>query len=271
MPTFRLTLEYDGAAFEGWQSQPGEEHPTVQDALRQALERVTGGPARVTGSGRTDTGVHAEGQVASIRAETGMSARALGRALNGVLPRSVAVLACEPAAEDFDARRAARSKRYRYQIWNGPVRSPLRAARFAWEARPLDVEAMGEAAFGLLGEHDFACFQAAGSSVGHSVRSLTRAEVSGHPGGEIFVVLEGSGFLRHMVRNVAGTLIEVGLGRRSAADLPDLLASRDRGQAGPTAPSQGLTLVSVDYRDGAGGAASAMRRKGEHSSGKSVS
>lgn len=252
MPTFRLTLEYDGRGFEGWQSQPGADHPTVQDALRAAVERVTRASAHVTGSGRTDSGVHAEGQVAAVRVETAMAPDRLAGALNGVLPAGVAVLSCEAAPDDFDPRRQAVSKRYRYQIWNGPVRSPLRADRFAWEARPLDLGAMQRAARDLLGEHDFRCFQAAGSSVQTSVRTLTVASVDGVPGGEIRLELAGSGFLRHMVRNVAGTLIEVGLGRRPADSMPALVASRDRGQAGPTAPAHGLTLVEVVYPPRAG-------------------
>ncbi|MDH3212331.1 MAG: tRNA pseudouridine(38-40) synthase TruA [Myxococcales bacterium] len=246
MPTFRLTLEYDGRDFAGWQVQPGVTR-TVQGALESAFERVTGQRVRVIGSGRTDAGAHAEGQVASVRLETALAPAALQRALNGVLPVAVAVRAAELAPEGFDARRAARSKLYRYAIWNGPIRSPLRAAR-AWDVRPpLDAAAMGRAARAFLGTHDFASFQAAGSAVRTTVRTLTRFELEGCTRGEIFLWVEGDGFLRHMVRTLVGTLAEVGRGRRPERAMAAILATRERRSAGPTAPAGGLTLVRVDY------------------------
>jgi tRNA pseudouridine38-40 synthase len=249
MPTFRLTLEYDGAGFSGWQVQ-SQGQRTVQGTLTSALERVTGAPARVTGAGRTDAGVHAEGQVASVTVDTELSAEQLGRALNGVLPDHVAVVACAEAPADFHARYGARSKLYRYAIWNGPVASPLRRARRHRVVPPLDLDAMRKAAADLLGTHDFAAFQAAGSEVESTVRTLTRLDVTGVPRGEIDLWVEGDGFLRHMVRNLAGTLIEVGIGRREAADVARVLGSGDRSQAGPTAPASGLTLVRVEYDEG---------------------
>ena len=246
MPTFRLTLEYDGSGFAGWQIQRGGTR-TVQGALEAALERVTGCAVRVIGSGRTDAGVHAEGQVASVRVETGLGPEALQRALNGVLPADVVVRAAAIAPEGFDARRAARSKLYRYVIWNGPSRSPLRAPR-AWDVRPpLDLAAMERAASVFLGTHDFASFQTAGSAVRTTVRSIHRFDVEGCSRGEIRLFVEGDGFLRHMVRTLAGTLVEVGRGRRAAAALTAVLAARDRRRAGPTAPAAGLTLVRVNY------------------------
>jgi tRNA pseudouridine38-40 synthase len=196
--------------------------------------------------------VHAEAQVASFRLERAMEAEKLQRALNGVLPRDVAVRGVREVADDFDALRAARRKRYRYRIWNHPVRSPLRAAHFVHVPQALDLAAMARAAEALLGEHDFRAFQAAGSEVKTTVRRLDRLEVSGSPGGEVEILAEGSGFLRYMVRNLVGTLIEVGQGRRSAASLHAVLASRDRAQAGPTAPALGLVLEAVSYADGLG-------------------
>jgi len=247
VPTFRLTLEYDGRAFEGWQVQP-EGRRTVQGVLEAAVAQVTGGAGlRLTGAGRTDAGVHAEGQVAGLRVETTLSAARLGRALNGVLPEDVAVRACEAAPEEFHARYHARGKHYRYAVWNGPSRSPLRAARFHWVAAALDTAAMAEAAGHLVGRHDFASFQAAGSDVASSVRELSRLAVSGEPRGEIHLDVEGEGFLRHMVRILAGTLLEVGLGRTAVADVEEILAARDRSRAGVTAPAHGLTLVRVSY------------------------
>jgi len=246
VPTFRVLLEYDGRPFAGWQIQAGGE-PTVQGALQAAIAQVTGEAAGVTGSGRTDAGVHAEGQVASFALAGAWPPERLLRALNGVLPRAVAVRAVEPAPDGFDALRDATGKRYRYRIWNGAARSPLRAARFAHVPRPLDVVAMRAAAAGLVGEHDFRSFQAAGSETRTTVRRLGRLDVCGDPGGEIHIVAEGNGFLRHMVRNLAGTLIEVGLGRRDAGSMSALLAAVDRRAAGPTAPAEGLTLEHVHY------------------------
>lgn len=243
---FRLTLEYDGAGFQGWQAQSGDRR-TVQGVLESAVARITGEQTRVQGSGRTDAGVHAEGQVASVRLETPMPAERLRQALNGVLPPDLVVLALRPVPEDFDPRRSARSKLYRYALWNGPCRSPLRAARSLWLQQPLDLGAMREAAAALLGTHDFRSFQAAGSSVTTTIRALLRIEIRGASGAAVDLDFEGTGFLRHMVRNLVGTLVEVGTGRRAAADMAALLAARDRSRAGRTAPAHGLTLVRVRY------------------------
>jgi tRNA pseudouridine38-40 synthase len=243
---FRITLEYDGSEFAGWQRQAQGER-TVQGCLEQALGEIAGAPVTVTGSGRTDAGVHALGQVASAQLETRLGPETLGRVLNARLPRDVAVLSVALAPAGFDARRWATGKLYRYSIWNGRERSPLRARRFCHLPTPLDLAAMRAAAASLVGEHDFAAFQAAGSSATTSRRRLDRLAVEGARGGEISLEASASGFLRHMVRNLAGTLIEVGQGRRAADSMAELLASRDRSSAGPTAPALGLTLVRVDY------------------------
>jgi tRNA pseudouridine38-40 synthase len=243
---FRAILAYDGTDFAGWQRQAGGER-TVQETLAAALRRVCGAEPAVEGAGRTDAGVHAAGQVAGIEVETRLGAPELQRALNAVLPPDLAVLALEPTVPGWHPRRDARRKLYRYAIWNGPVRAPLRERFSHFVPRPLDAPAMAQAAAALVGTHDFRSFQAAGSGVRGSVRTLYRAEVLGKGGEEVALEFEGSGFLRHMVRNLAGTLIEVGLGRRPAASLPALLAARDRSRAGPTAPARGLTLVQVEY------------------------
>lgn len=245
MATFRLTLEYDGTEFEGWQIQAGPGR-TVQGCLLAALERISGAAAAVSGAGRTDVGVHAEAQLASARLETGLSAEALQRALNGILPSDLVVTRAEAAPDDFDARRAARSKLYHYRVWNAARRSPLRARYVHHVRQPLNVAAMRKAAAALLGEHDFSSFQAAGSSVKTSVRTLLRMEVIGQAGGDLRFEIEGTGFLRHMVRNIVGTLLEVGRGRREPDSIPALLARRDRKAAGPTAPARGLCLERVD-------------------------
>jgi len=244
--TFRLILEYDGADFEGWQIQPGERR-TVQQVLEIALARVTCERARVVASGRTDAGVHAEGQVASVRLETPLEPEVLRCALNGTLPADVAVRELTVARDGFDARRDATGKLYRYSLWNAPDRTPLRRRRVLCLQRPLDLARIRIAAENLLGEHDFAAFQGAGSQVKTSVRTLRRIDVTGEAGAQIDLWFEGSGFLRHMVRNLTGTLIEVGSGRRDPRGMVALLAARDRTRAGPTAPAHGLTLVSVSY------------------------
>jgi tRNA pseudouridine38-40 synthase len=253
---FRITLEYDGTEFAGWQRQAQGER-TVQACLEVALAEVVGEAVSVRGSGRTDAGVHALGQVASVLLETRLGPDELGRALNSKLPGDMAVVGLTLAPDDFDALSSATGKLYRYSIWNGPERSPLRARRFAFVPAPLDLAAMQEAAVGLVGEHDFAAFQAAGSNVQTTTRQLVRLDVSGEQGGEIHLEAQASGFLRHMVRNLAGTLIEVGQGRRAADSMGALLGSRDRSQAGPTAPAQGLALVRVEYPAAAGAAAAA--------------
>jgi tRNA pseudouridine38-40 synthase len=242
----RLVLEYDGTRFAGWQRQAQGER-TVQGVLGDALRRVCGGEARVEGAGRTDAGVHARGQVAGVQVETRLEPAELLRALNAVLPADLAVRSLEVAPEDWHPRRSARRKLYRYAIWNGRIRSPLRERFAHWVPQPLDAGAMAQAAAYLVGTRDFGSFQAAGSGVTHTVRTLFRAEVLGESGDALALELEGDGFLRHMVRNVAGTLIEVGLGRRTPESLPELLAARNRDLAGPTAPPQGLFLVQVGY------------------------
>jgi len=244
--TFRLTLEYDGTDFHGWQVQPGGRR-TVQGSLEEALARLTGQSVRVVGSGRTDAGVHAREQVASVRVESRFDAVALQRALNGVLPPDVVVAAATPAPDDFHARRDARSKLYGYRIWNGGRPSPLRARFSHWLPAALDLEAMTQAARACRGRHDFGSFQTAGSDVETRVRTISHLGVTGESRGEIEILVEANGFLRHMVRNLVGTLIDVGLGRRAPDSMAALLAARDRRRAGSTAPARGLTLLRVSY------------------------
>lgn len=252
MPHFKLTLEYDGARFAGWQSQRDRpDARSVQETLEAAIARVTGHTVRVEGSGRTDAGVHAEGQVASVSIDTDLAPEVLRRALGGVLPRDLAVIEVAVALPGFHARHDARSKRYRYRVWSGPTPSPLRRGRSHWVRTPLDLDAMRAAAAHLVGSHDFASFQAAGSDVRSTERSLERVDIGGESPGDVSFDFAGNGFLRHMVRNLVGTLLEVGTGRRDPDSLPALLAARDRALAGPTAPARGLCLVAVGYEDSA--------------------
>ena len=251
MTNYRFIIEYDGTDFEGWQAQ-AEGHRTVQACVSAVLARIVGAPISLTGSGRTDAGVHAQGQAANARLDTRLAPEALRNALNANLPDDISIQSLQPVADDFDARRSARSKHYRYAIWNHPVRSPLRARRSWWLRGRLDLAAM-EAAAGLLqGEHDFASFQAAGSSVASTVRTLAPVSIGGRAGGDVVLDFEGDGFLRYMVRNLVGTLAEVGLGRRAPDSLSGVLAARDRAAAGATAPALGLTLIGVRYADADG-------------------
>jgi tRNA pseudouridine38-40 synthase len=261
--TLKLTLAYDGTAYVGWQRQA--EGVSIQGLLEEALARFDGTPVAVHGAGRTDAGVHAIGQVASARVATVHDPAVIRRALNAMLPGDVRVLSVEEAPENFHARYSAAGKRYEYRIWQGPVQPPF-VRTWSWHLpHQLDIEAMGRAARALEGTHDFSAFQSAGGGVVSAVRTVTRARVErrvlppgvtgggadadgGEAGGYLVSVqLEANGFLRHMVRAVVGTLVEIGGGRRSEASVPQLLESHDRGASGPTAPAHGLVLVRVDY------------------------
>jgi tRNA pseudouridine38-40 synthase len=257
VPVVKLLLEYDGTRYCGWQAQPNG--PSIQAEVEQALSALHKGPRRVTGSGRTDAGVHALGQVCTFVEAAPLPEKAYVQGMNALLPDDIAVRAASLEPDGFDARRSSAGKRYRYRIENGPTRAPL-SRLVAWHVyRPLDAEAMRAAAAHLVGRHDFACFQASDCTCAHAVRVVRRCDVAGEPGGRIDVVLEATAFVKHMVRNVTGTLVEVGLGRRTAASLPELILSRDRALAGPTAPPQGLCLEEVFYgpRDWPGAATSA--------------
>jgi tRNA pseudouridine38-40 synthase len=247
----KLTLEYDGAPFVGWQVQPNG--PSVQGAVEAALDKLCGAPARVTGAGRTDAGVHARGQVASLDPPRDLPLSAWTAGLNAHLPPEVACVRAEEAPPGFDARRWARGKRYVYTLVRSPVRSPLWRGR-AWELRrPLDVAAMTAALPHLRGSHDFSALRAADCPATTTVREVRelsiRAELLRE--GELLEVrIEATAFLKHMVRNLVGTLVEVGHGKRSPDSLVELLDSRDRTRAGPTAPPHGLLLDEVFYLPG---------------------
>jgi tRNA pseudouridine38-40 synthase len=240
----KLTIQYDGTAYVGWQRQATG--TSIQGLIEAALEPIEGRPVTVHGAGRTDAGVHAVAQVASVALATGLDARALRRALNAVLPPDVRVTEVERAADDFHARFSAREKTYEYRIVSAPFVSPFEY-RYAWHLPyPLDVSAMQEAGRALLGTHDFSAFQASGSEVRTTERTLTMLDVAfDEP--HVCLVVSADGFLRHMVRAIVGTLVEVGTGRATAESVAEALASRDRARAGPTAPARGLFLISVAY------------------------
>jgi tRNA pseudouridine38-40 synthase len=247
MRRFRLTLEYDGSDFQGWQFQPDVR--TVQAVVEAAISEVTGEQRRIQAAGRTDAGVHAWGQVAHFDAATHLSAIELQRALNAVLPRDVAAREVREVASDFDARRDAVAKRYVYRILRRASPSPLRR-RYCWHIRgPLDLAAMRAAADELKGSHDFAALRGApgGPSVSEETqRTLDQLELLSD-GDEVRIRAEARSFLRYMVRNLVGTLVEVGQGRLTVARIPEILESRDRSQAGPTAPAHGLCLEVIRY------------------------
>jgi tRNA pseudouridine38-40 synthase len=245
MPVVRLVIEYDGTRYVGWQVQPNG--PSIQAEVERALATLRKAPVRVTAAGRTDAGVHALGQVVSFPEERPLPLEAYWKGMNALLPADVAVREAGFEPDGFDARRSATGKRYRYRIENGRTRAPL-SRLVAWQQfRPLDVAAMREAAARLVGRHDFAAFQAADCQCDHAVRDLRRLDVLGEPGGRIDLVVEATAFVKHMVRNLVGTLVTVGLGRRAPESMDALLASGDRTKAGATAPPQGLCLEEVFY------------------------
>jgi len=243
----RLVVEYDGTRLLGWQLQPGG--PTVQGELERALGVLLREPVRVRGAGRTDAGVHALGQVATAPvAGPPPDLRRLLRGLNALLPPDIAVREVTLADDAFDPRRHARSREYEYRILRHPARSPVWRA-WAWHVpRPLDAGAMDAAAALLVGEHDFAAFRGADATETPrtTVRRVLESRVRHEPPLLVYRV-EATAFLKHMVRNIVGTLVEVGLGERPPASMTALLAGRDRTRAGATAPPHGLTLVAVRY------------------------
>lgn len=248
MPRIKLTLEYDGAGYVGWQVQPNG--PSLQARVRDALADLLGEEVEVTASGRTDAGVHALGQVVAFTTGRSLPLKAYRKGLNGLLPPDIAVVSAEEVPAEFDPRRWARGKRYRYLVSNRPGRSPLRR-RTHWEIfPPLRLEPMREAAPCLIGRHDFSAFRGAGCQAHHAVRELREVLVEGTPGDAFTLEVEGTAFLKHMVRNLVGSLVEIGRGRQPVEWLAETLASRDRTRAGPTAPAHGLFLVEVLHGEG---------------------
>ncbi|MBX7117159.1 MAG: tRNA pseudouridine(38-40) synthase TruA [Myxococcaceae bacterium] len=245
MHRYKLTLEYDGTRYVGWQTQPNG--VSIQAIVSRALQALLGTEVEVRAASRTDAGVHALGQVAAFTTSRELPLKAYRMGLNRFLPHDIAVIGVQEMPLDFDPRRWAKGKRYRYRISNRSVRSPLK--RFThWELfLPLDMAAMREAAPVLLGHHDFAAFRASNCQASTTDRELRKLELTGAAGGDIEIVVEGTAFLRHMVRNIAGSLVEVGKGRQPVAWLSQVLVSRDRALAGPTAPGHGLVLEEVFY------------------------
>jgi tRNA pseudouridine38-40 synthase len=264
MPAFAALVAYDGARFSGFQRQSAEKGPTVQGALEAALEQLMGAATTVTAAGRTDSGVHATGQVIGFTSAASFAPVTWRRALNSLLPEDVAIRAVCAVGDDFHARRSALLRWYSYRILCDPTRSPL-AERYAWRrASPLGVEAMDRAARGLLGEHDFGAF---GSSPrdsraegfrGHTVRTMLAAECRVGSGNDswqgdgemIECIFAANAFLTGMVRRLVGTLVLVGEGRLSVEEFAAILAAREKAHPGAAAPAKGLCLTSVEYPAG---------------------
>jgi tRNA pseudouridine38-40 synthase len=248
MPRVKLVLEYDGSNYVGWQIQ--QNGPSVQGRLQRALHELLELPVSVSAAGRTDAGVHATGQVVAFDSPKNLPSKAYWMGLNGLLPDDIAVVSAEEVDPAFDPRRWARGKRYRYRLSNRRSRSPMRRQTH-WEIfQPLNLSAMQDAVGVLVGTHDFSGFRASDCQAMHAVRKVTKAELAGTPGDEVRFVIEGTAFLKHMVRNIMGSLAEVGRGKEPPGYLADILKHGDRTRAGQTAPPQGLTLEAVFYGEG---------------------
>lgn len=251
MRNIKLTLAYDGAKFHGWQIQPGV--PTIQGSLTDAIRKITQEPITIQGASRTDAGVHALGQVASFKTRSALAAEELQRALNALLPAAIRVVAAEEMGPDFHARWQAQEKTYHYRIFRGRVVSPFEYQRVLHYPYPLDEEAMAAAAKYFVGEHDFTSFTASSGSEETDrdrspVRVICLSELERDAQREeITYAVTGKSFLRYMVRKIVGTLLEVGRGKLRPEDIPAVFEARDRSKSGPTAPPEGLYLVSLKY------------------------
>lgn len=244
MRRIRLTIAYDGTDYCGWQKQDGA--PSVQETVEDAIRKLTGEPAEVIGASRTDSGVHALGQTAVFDTESPVPADRFVPALNSFLPDDIRITESEEVPESFHPRFDAHKKRYEYRIFIGNVCPPMRF-RYVHHLREVpDVTAMQEAASYIVGTHDFTSFCAAGAQVKTKVRTVTSIQVE-KAGDEIVIAVEGDGFLYNMIRIIAGTLVNAGLGRTKPAEIPDIITGMDRSLAGPTLPAKGLCLCKIWY------------------------
>jgi len=244
MQNFKITIQYDGTNYHGWQIQINGR--TIQGELTRALSTLDHRSVTVHGAGRTDAGVHAEGQVASFLLDRAFETDELRDAINGNLDRDIRVQSVERVADEFNARLCAKQKTYRYRIWTASVVSPF-VYRYVYAfSGPLDLEAMRSAAASLIGRYDFSAFTSGESDVQDHIRTLFRLDIQDSKN-EVLILAEGDGFLRYMVRTIVGTLIDVARGKQTAARVSQILESRDRSLAGFSAPANGLTLIRVDY------------------------
>ena len=274
MRNIKFTIAYDGTEFNGWQVQPGQ--PTVQGLLMDVLERLTQQRPMIHAAGRTDAGVHAEGQVVNFKTQSPLGAEELQRAFNALLPPSIRVNAAEEVGPDFHSRWDALAKTYRYRIFRGRVVPPFLWKYVLHDHSELDFDAMAEAARHFVGEHDFSTFSASSGSDEDdreraTLRTIYQSEWTRAPRGNSYgageewvYAVRGKSFLRHMVRKMVGTLVDVGRGKLSPEDLPKLIAMRDRSKSGTTVPAQGLCLESVEYPDPANSLASRHHYSSAH-------
>lgn len=242
---FKMVVEYDGSAYRGWQRQ--KNGVSIQQVLEEAIKKITGQKVSVIGSGRTDAGVHALNQVASFRCATKLPVNSIYRGVNSVLPEDIVVKQMEEVPFEFHAQRDVKSKIYVYKICNQKLR-PALGRNYSWFVRfDLDLVKMRQAAKALIGTHDFSCFCATGTDVQDRVRTIKNIEIKNGQEGNIEIIVEAKGFLKYMVRNIIGTLVEVGRGKREPEEMRKIIDSRDRKIAGATAPAHGLFLMEVIY------------------------
>jgi tRNA pseudouridine38-40 synthase len=242
---FKLIIEYDGSRYHGWQRQ--KEDCSIQGEIEKALKTITGRSVTLIGSGRTDAGVHARGQVANFKCDTRLKPQELLKALNSLLEGDIVIQACEPVNTSFHARYDAKSKVYHYRILNRPLPAAI-GRQYSWFIRkPLNRETMRSAIVHIIGRHDFKSFEGTGSARQQTIRHIYSAELGEQDSGLLVFRIEADGFLRYMVRNIVGTLVDVGLEKLAPHDFKRILDSKDRSQASATAPAQGLTLIRVNY------------------------
>ena len=245
MSNFKITIEYDGSAYHGWQRQASDR--TIQGEIEDALKTMTGNSVSVTGSGRTDAGVHALNQAANFRCATSLTPEAFLKGLNSLLPEDIVITSCKMVSEKFHARYDVKSKVYHYRILNRLLPAAI-SRHYAWHIRKeLDLSAMKEALSYIIGSHDFKAFEGSGSPRVSTVRCIINADLVKPDNDYLVLKIEGDGFLKFMVRNIVGTLVDVGFNKITPQDFKQILISKDRNLAGITAPAHGLFLIDVKY------------------------
>ena len=246
LKNFKITIEYDGSPYHGWQRQTSDR--TIQGEIEKALMTMTEEKVALIGSGRTDAGVHAFGQVANFHYDKALSPGNFQKGLNSLLPEDIVITACKQVPEKFHARYDVKSKIYHYRILNRNLPAAI-FRQYAWHIRKrLDLDAMVGSLRYIIGTHDFKAFEGTGSPRANAIRSVTHADLVKIEDGYLVFKIEGNGFLRFMVRNIVGTLVDVGIGKNTPLDFNRILISKDRNLAGITAPAHGLFLMQVNYR-----------------------
>jgi tRNA pseudouridine38-40 synthase len=241
----KITIEYDGTDYHGWQRQANDR--TIQGEIEKALMTMTGNKITLTGAGRTDAGVHAFGQVANFLCHTGLDPHVFQKGLNSLLPKDIVITRCTQVSVKFHARYDVKSKSYHYRILNRELPAAI-FRRYAWHIRKrLNLDAMSGSLCYIIGTHDFKAFEGTGSPRANTVRSVMHADLEKRNDGYLVFKIQGNGFLRFMVRNIVGTLVDVGLGKMMPGDINRILVSKDRNLAGITAPAHGLFLMNVNY------------------------